>query len=157
MILDIEGVLDNFEKILKADINTEIEAINAEKSDTITLSTVSEGAYAYQSLDHEVLNYDPVVLFGVIDIENNNNGPVNAQNLTISIVVIAVDDTDGENMTRKMLRYQRAVKQTLEKNWQNGAIRNKIEIDSQLPARIKGLNDSQTHRVVGVEVKTYLT
>lgn len=154
MVLDIESVLDNVGQILKTNLNKEVALVNAEKSDDVVLSFVSDNAYTYQSLDHEVLNYDPVILFGIIDIDNVNNGPFNQKNLTISIVVIAEDDADGEKMTRKMLRYQKALAQTIEKNWSSGIIGNKITIKNQLPAKIEGLNSSQAHRVVGIEIET---
>lgn len=157
MTHDIETVLDNIKEILEASLNSEIVIINNEKSDDSVMGQVDSNAYCFQSLDDEVFNYDPMVLYGVVDIEDVNNGPYNMQNLTIAIVVIASDDADGNVMTRRMFRYQKALKQTIEKNWQKGTIRNKITIESFLPTRIEGLNDSQSHRVVGIEVKTSIT
>jgi len=153
---DLEYTLDNLESILKASLNDEINAINLEKTDSSSMQTVSDDAYCFQSLDDEVFNFDPVVLYGVTDIENDNNGPYNIQKITLSVAIIATDDCNGNVMTRKMFRYQRAIKQTIEKNWSNGEIANKLNIKNLLPVRIADLNGSNTHRVVGIEFVTTL-
>lgn len=157
MAHDIESVLDNVKVILQANINNVISAINTEKNDDASLLPVNDGAYCFQSLDDTVHNYEPVVLYGVVDIANDNNGPYNANKVTVAVYIIACDDTDANNMTRRMFRYQRALKQTLESNWQSGKIGNKISINSMLPARIAGLNSSNEHRVVGIEFTTDIT
>jgi len=154
---DIEDVLNNIKVILKANLNTEITNINTAKADSITLSSVNDNAYAFQSLDHEIYNYNPFVFFGVVDIATTANGPYTSEELTISVMLIATDDGQGETMTRKMLRYNQALKETFKNNWAKGGIRNRIEIESMLPVKIEGLNDTQEHRVVGVELKTILS
>lgn len=153
-MIDLEVLLLNIETILKANINNEIDLINASKADTITLGYISDNAYCMQSLDDSVFNYDPIIFYGLTGNEVLNNGPQNIQTLTFDIMVIAADDTDGKNMTIKMLRYQEVLKRVIEKNWHKGVNSNRINLKGLMPISVVGLNDSNEHRVIGVQITT---
>lgn len=154
---DIEDILDNTKTILQNDLNTQIGIINTDKSDSITLDTIDSSAYAYQVMDNEIFNYNPFIFFGVTGINNNTQGPYVLEEIIVSVMLIAADEGTGEDMTRKMIRYQTALKETIKTNWPNGGIKNKITIESLLPVQIEQLNDSQDFRVVGIEFKTTIS
>lgn len=153
---DFENILDNVESILKTNLNTKISEVNTEKSDSITLNDVDSSAYAFQSLNNEIVNFDPFIVYGLIDIESDGIGPYTSSEAIIQVVLVACDTSEGVGMDRRMFRYQRAIKEVIESNWQSGGLGNKIKIDSLMPMTVKRLDGSEEFKAIGIEIKTNL-
>lgn len=151
---DIEDILADIKTALTDNLNTKIAAITTEKNDGITLATVDSNALFMQSLDNEMTNYDPFVFYGITDITTTNAGPYPANEYTIAVFLTVADDGSGEEMTKKALRYHRALSESFTEHWNKSAARNKIEISNLAPLEIEMLNTSKEFRAVGIELRT---
>lgn len=157
MSFDMENILEDVKAVLVANFNTKLVEIDTEKNDGVTLVPVESDAYFLQSLDNEFSNYSAFIVYGVTDINPINNGPYTSQEYTLTVMLIASDDGSGEEMTKKMLRYSKALREVFEKNWQSTGLGNKLDINSFVPVHVAGLNDSQEHRIAAIELKTTIS
>lgn len=154
MTYDIENLMDDIETFMKANINTKIAAINAEKADSTVLKTISDSAYFFQSLDERVTNFNPFVFYGLAaNIESEGIGPAVSKILPINIAVITFDSNQA-NIGKRYLRYNRAIEEIFLEKWDqvsNNATKVKVRTPVLIDFTI--LNDSQPFRVVGVELE----
>lgn len=156
-MFDFEDVLNNLQSILVNNLNDYIDAINSVKADSITLPNLDTSAFIMQSMDERAMNFDPFCFFGIVDMESIVSGPSVAEDITIALTIVATDDGTGNDMTKKMFRFQRVLKNLIKDKWQSGGISNRFEVNSLLPATITGLDDTQMHRIAGIEIKTTIS
>lgn len=152
---DIEEFLDDIETLLKAHLNNKITALNSEKSDSITLKTVSNSAYFLQSLDGPETNYDPYIFYGLENIETVTNMAANGHNLIVS-VILCLADYEDVTISKRMFRYSRALEEVFLEHFTENEQGLKVEVHSVVPLSFKSLNSSYRTRAVGVALKTYL-
>lgn len=100
---------------VKANLNTRIAAINAEKNDGLSLSSVNDAAYYYMTFGNALPNYDPCVIFAV------NVAPVDTVagrssyraelmcQLTVSSAIVG----NAEDLFKILSRYRRALLETI--------------------------------------------
>lgn len=151
---DVETFFADLETFMKANLNTKIAAINTEKSDSITLATVADEAYFFQSLDERVANYNPIIFYGLTsDVESDGIGPYTSKKLKVNVTII-VNDQNLASLGKRYLRYNRALEEIFLENWDR-AVNNGIKLKVTSPVLIDFtlLNDSQPYRVVGVELE----
>lgn len=155
MTQDIEKILDDIDTFLKANLNTQIAALNTEKGDSISLTTVDSDSYFYQSLNNKVANADPFVFYGVVDSVSEPAGPVTGVTYTIQVVIAKVDSGNDPDIGKRILRYGRVLKDLFENKWSSVSGSAKFEVSSLQPAGFDGLlNNSAKYRVVGVNLQT---
>jgi hypothetical protein len=114
---------------------------------------VPSGGYFLHSMDQAIANFSPFIMYGITDIQSP--GDIN-QGYTPSIVEVAViivvdDEGIDVNITKRMFRYGRALKEVFEENFDsavNGAV--KLQVLSQVPINLQLLNDSNKQKAVGV-------
>ena len=149
---DIEQLLTDIETILKANLNTKILAVSADKGDGIVLKPISASAYITQSLNMKMMKYDPFVLTGVSAIESGTSGPGCSQVPTIQIMVIMADGGRADLLSR-LLRYQRALLEVIQENFSKIPEASNLSIESLVPVAIEDINSSAPFRGIGIAVK----
>lgn len=150
---DIEQLLLDVETLLKANMNTYIGNMNTEKADSITLVEVDNSAYFYQSMNSEQVNMYPYVFFGVTDIEDEDSGPyLTSTTASIDVIIVLPDEGDDVNLSRRMFRYGRILKDIFTEKFDglNNSI--KLSVKSQVPVDLIELNTSRIERAIGVKL-----
>jgi hypothetical protein len=153
---DIEEYLLQIETYLKANLNTEISAMNLEKNDTIILKTVSDSAYFIQTLNDSVANYNPHVLLGVDEIQATPIGPATVKAVTFSIIIILQDSIEDLSIGRRMLRYGRVLEDLFNRGFNAIFPHASFKVLSLVPIAITAVNSNDPYRAVGVQVVTNL-
>jgi hypothetical protein len=153
---DIETVLDDIETFLKANLNTQIAALNTEKADSITLDTVASDAYILQSLNNTVTNFNPWVFYGIETTKSDGKGPSTAVTYVINVIIALTDNGNDTNIGRRMLRYSRVLKDLFETNWRIISDRLTFTVESLEPISFKLQNNTASYMAVGVQLETTL-
>lgn len=149
---DMERLLDGIVNVYKDNLNAKIAEIQAEKADGMVLKTVDAAAYAVQELNGVTQNYNPYIFVGIEDIQSVGLGPHTADTLIMNVVLVLADEGEDVAIGRRLLRYSRAIRETLEKNWNDTRI-TKAQITSLVPVDFKLQNSSQLFRAVGIEIR----
>lgn len=152
---DVENLLADIKTILVNNLNTKLAAIDSEKNDGITLKTVAEDAYILQSMDAKSANYNPYILYGVVDIEGEGFGPMTQQILQIQVALVLADFGEQE-MGKVMLRYLRALQEVIEDNWTENNNGVKLSISSLVPIDLQNINTSNRYKAVGLDIRAAL-
>lgn len=112
---DIETLVDSLTIILKNNVNTKITAINTEKGD-FNIDAIDNNAY-YFGLFNEMPNFTPFIVLGFDSLTGVSNGNETIQAFSLTIDVALQDDGDN-SIYRKLLRYNRVIREIIEDNWQ---------------------------------------
>lgn len=147
---DLESVVDAVIAFLKLNLNTRLTEITTEKGDSLTLTPVPDAAYFLDYIGKEV-NFNPFVVVGIEDPEVlDTAGAATLMRYGISVAII-IDDTGGDTeIARRLLRYQRAIRDVFERNWNSVADSIKFEVKSEAPHPIKLLSRENESRIIGV-------
>jgi hypothetical protein len=156
MKYDPETYLLAIETFLKANLNTEITALNTEKNDSISLKSISTDAYFLQTLNDTVANYNPHILIGLDDIGGSGIGPGTLKTLTFSIIIILEDRGEDLFIGRRMLRYGRVLEDLLNRSFNKIIPHATFIINSLVPIAITTVNSNDPYRAVGAQVVTNL-
>lgn len=153
--IDFEDILDNVKTVLTNNLNTKIVSINSEKDDGIDVPSIDNNAYYLQSLDYEIMNHDPCIVYGIEEIETDEKSYGHTlEKLFISIVVL-LSDNGRKEISRIMFRYSRALKEIFEENFRNINSNNYL-IDRLTPVPFENLDGSQTYKAIGIIIETDL-
>jgi hypothetical protein len=150
--IDLEKIVDSLVAILKAHLNTQIAAISSEKNDGLNMESVFNSAYALLDLNTQPMTWDPFVVILVDDIRTQGQGPMSAHIVSLLVLLVKEDQGTDSDIHRKMLRYLRAVEETVEGNFSDLSVNTKYEVQSLAPQRLKLLNSSKPYRGTGVAV-----
>lgn len=155
---DIEDLFADLDAFLKANVNTQIQAIDTEKGALATgaLKTIDSAAFFAQSLNLATAAYDPFLAYGLIDQAEDSIGPATADILPIQVVIVVADAGQDPLILKRMFRYQRALKEIFTANWDKVRPSIKIEIAPVLPVQMTDIDTSKKFRAVGVQIKTEL-
>lgn len=154
---DKESLLFDVVNIFKNNLDTEISAINTEKNDNLTLSTIPSDAYFIQEAGETSLNFNPYMFFYMsipetVSIESSSMDTVN-----IASLVVFQDEANANfEMIRKLLRYQRAMKNTIEENFFITAGASKIKVSGLEPVVLEDQDSSRIIKVCGIEMQTQI-
>lgn len=136
----------------KAIINSKITAINEEKDDGITLDEIKDSAWFFQSLDDGNHNFDPFILYFIDDMTANGAGNQIARKIVLEFDIFLIND-QNENFQRKILRYQRALEETLLSAWGKVGPTYALEVQALTPIDVKMQNSTNAHKVFGVTIE----
>ena len=154
--IDFEFILDKVKTIMTDNLNTKTAAIQSEKGDSITMPSVKDSAYFFQSLDESIANFDPFVAYGIADIESVGQGPYTSEKIFIEIVIVLADN-GRSNINRIMFRYLRALKEIFEENWQIDNSSPKIVINRSTVVPFESLDSSAIYKAAGIEIEVNLS
>lgn len=149
---DIEGLCDDIETLLKANLNTYITALNTEKGDSPVLDTIDSDAYFFQTMDGKEAAYSPYVFYGVQDIADGDDVYNVPTHVDITVAIIIADEGQDVDSAKRMFRYLRVLKNLFKEKFDSLNNSIKITIKSQVPIELVTLNESRTERAVGVTI-----
>lgn len=116
---DLEDYLDGVGAILKANLNTEIDAITTEKDDDIDLPTITtevgKGFFLQAPLVDITEGY--FVMYGVSVPTPDSIGPESAGKHRGYAVIVAANPATDLHGYRRLFRYQRALIAVFEKRY----------------------------------------
>ncbi len=153
---DLETFLTDIKDLLVANLNTKIAAITSEKNDGLTLDTINNLAYHMQGMDGPQANFDPFVYIGVVNIEGESQLLNTITQPDVMVAVVIADEGMRTEMWKVLLRYQRALKEVFEENFDFANGVGKLTIKSQVPIELQLLNNSFSHKAIGVSLKADL-
>lgn len=153
MGLDKEDVLIQLEDLYKSKLNAKITEIEVGKG-AIGLKQISSKAYA-NDLNEKVMNQNPFILIGVSDDIPTQNGPRIGEKVTYSVILCTEDsiNSSSENYKR-MLRYQRCLKDVAKDNWKNFFHSLQLEVTNLQPVSFSDQNTNKMFKAVGVNITT---
>ena len=154
MAYDLESLMSDVETIMTTNLNTKIGDINTEKADSITLLTIDSAAYFMQDLDHESLNFNPFVFYSVEDIDGTGFGPNTPQEFLINVILVLADQSGLTDVSTRMFRYSRALKEIFEENFSIKSNSNFISINVLAPVPLTSLNEAMEFRAIGIQIKS---
>jgi len=126
---------------IKANYNTKIAAINAEKSDSATLKELNSSAYYFIDFPDAAPAYDPVLCYQII-VESTES-PIQSSSalITVGLLLTFADElvADSDVTYQREARYRRALKELIKENVAPTFL-GKIADYPGLPRRINGQN-----------------
>lgn len=152
---DIESFLDDVLQHMKDKLPTKLESITTEKDDGIVLDPVLDEAFFLQTMDGEITNYDPFIVYGIDDVSVEGIGPMSSKSYKISILVVKSDNGLDTNITKRMLRYLRALEEIFQDSFAEIGNKVKLRVNSY-PIEITRLNETNQYRVTGVSIEMEL-
>jgi hypothetical protein len=157
---DVEMLLDDIETLLKANLNTKIATLEAEKvtlGKGVGLASISTNAYVQQTWDDKILNLSPAIFYGIETIETQGANAGSVDYYKIFVEVVLVTNGMDTNAGRKIHRYSRALREVFHENFDRLPWSNKTNIETVRPISftIDG-NSSDEVKVGGVSITTAL-
>lgn len=120
MFYDEELMIKDVEALLKSKLNDEIDCINTEKADALTLDHIPDDKYIFETLDSRILNYKGFfIMYGLVDTplrEANVDNYIEDVMITVKIATFDRGEKTRQNTLYKLLRYRQALKRVIMKN-----------------------------------------
>lgn len=151
MILDTESICDKLKQHVQASLNAEVDKINQEKNDDITLDHVSSDAYFFESLNDEAHNFDPFIFYFVDSTTSEVRGPSFAKAINLEFDLMLVDNGDS-HISRKLLRYTRVMESVLSQSFNKVMPTNNAELETLDAIDVKLRNSSKIHKAIGTRI-----
>lgn len=150
-IYDVEMFLDDVAQHMKDKLPAKLESISNEKADGLVLDPIVDEAIFLQTMDSEIANYDPFIVYGIDDVNLVSVGPVSSKEYRISILVVKSDNGLDTNITKRMLRYLRALEEIFQESFADIGNTVKLKLNSY-PIEFRRLNETNQYRVTGVSL-----
>ena len=160
-IYDEENFLEDALNLFQTHLPTFINNINNRKNDSITLASIANELYKFNSLDSSVWNYRGFfILYGF-----GENVPTELQEdnflepVTISFEVATFDngEQDRRETVNRLIRYRRALKECILKNFDSFRGFTKPKVVSLEPAAFVFPNSNDTVLAAGIEIRAILS
>lgn len=160
-VYDIEDLVRDIEALLQSKLDAEIDAVDAEKVSqgyaTANLSHIDPAGYHVFAINDDAMNILPALGIFVANHSEQGDGQITRAQYTIEVAVIlqAINDPD---VTRKLLRYMKALKQVFEKNWgkiNNAVTREKIETVGPVDFTLN-VDSSDIYKIAGISITCVL-
>lgn len=151
MAYDSEQFYKDIETVLKANLNTQLSAIDTEKGD-FTLAPVDTDAYIFQTMNETVANYNPFLFFGESEAVAEGIGPHTKEELTCMVLIVLEVRNDATSGFR-LQRYRRALKKVFENNWNSVNKHVKLTVKSISPEPFGQTNSGDLVVAIGVTVE----
>lgn len=150
---DLENFRDYFLGLFQTNLSAKVTAINAEKADSITLSSFVADQYT-SDMNEKVLNYEEFIYYGFPEILTNANAGMGfSQEITMSFEVVIADPNGGTLAETKLMRYTRALFEIIEENMQANPQIGDIEIEVFSPVTLTDNQGSPLSKVGGISIK----
>lgn len=159
---DAEDLVADIKALLVSKLNTEIDAVEAEKVAAGRVASgiedVDSSAYFLYEWTADSLNKTPACGIFVSDQQLVSDGPESKQTFIIDVGVV-LSGTDNDSLAvHKLLRYGRALRQVFEKNWgkMNSALsREKLESVGPIAFKLNA-DSSEQCKIAGVTLTVTL-
>lgn len=151
--VDVEIIFKKMFDHFKANLNTEIVALNTEKADSLTLEQIDSAAWIEGSLNETVKNFNTFVLYYVENYDGTMQGNSISKNISIEFDILISQKEDFLDYTR-LLRYHRVLEDVAKKAWDNvGKGFDRATISLLTPIDVKLFDSAYWHKVVGVRIE----
>jgi len=152
---DFEEILESVKQIMVNNFNAKLTSITTEKGDSIVLPSVDANAYFLQSMDEREASFDPIIVYGIENIETDSKGPFSSEKIFISAVIL-LSDNGRNDINLIMFRYSRAFKEIFEEKWQIHNSSSKINVSRSTVVPFEALDSSATYKAIGIEIEINL-
>jgi hypothetical protein len=150
---DIENLIDDLKTVLQSNLPAKITALNLEKGGTMQLETPDSAAYILQSMDAAHAAYDPFIAIGVLDLPPQEGyAGKTCQVAEVGVLAVVADEGNDLEIWRRLFRYQRAIREVMEENFGFNPGQFQLKIQNQVPVALQLINDSWSHKAIGVTV-----
>jgi hypothetical protein len=162
MKFDQENLLDAILEVMIGSLNTQIAAIEAEKTAagsplTPTLAGVDSSAYFVQTWSDKILNKSPAIFYGIEDVATLDGGGAAAKTYKIFCEIVIVDDGQRNDTHRRIARYSRALEEIFSEQFGKVPSGSAIKIETVRPISFKlELDSSEEVKVGGVSLQISL-
>ena len=161
MTYDIEDLLDDIEVLLKANLNTKIAAIEAEKiaagKPDVSLQAIDDAAYFQQTWSDKIMNRAPAIFYGLEQIDATGSNSATAEIYKIFVEVVLVDSGMDTYTKNRIHRYSRALREVFQDNFDALPWSTKTNIETVRPIAFRIDEDtSEEIKVGGVSITTAL-
>jgi len=133
-IYDVEQFLKEAGVLFKAQLNTEINAINIEKGD-FNINTINANAW-YLNYIPGVFSYPEFIVWGLDSVsptESQNDNFIKTPKIAFEVILIDKGEKTTEQMIYKHLRYMRALESVANKNYDKFHGIAKLQVQDLLP------------------------
>jgi len=156
----IEDVLNQAICLVKDNINDELTKIDVERAgetNPITMKPIdTENGIVFQSLNNLPVNFDPILYYGVDQVETDPIESAQGETWSMEFSIILSDPQD-RTAEKRVLRYQRALKSIFLNNYiKLNNMRQKVRVRSLNPVAFTLPNASIEFRAIGILVETTL-
>jgi len=145
-MIDTEQILYGMDAALKTRLNAEIGLINTEKADAVVLLPVDNAAIFVQQLNDKTINYDPYIIHGISAEAITSAGRSSASRTSL-FIVLAISSQNVDNIPKRLLRYSRAIKQVVLKEFDTF----KPDLTGTGPITFQDSNTGNFHKGIGLE------
>ena len=153
MKYDVERFYFDCVQIVKDKIDDVVDALNAEKSDNITISKPTANQFKGE-MTSELLNENFFILHSLGDTsEINQEGGDLALPVKMIFYAVFSDPEGDEDTLRKALRYTRALQTIFQENQEIGSQNVKIKITSHYPQSTQFENSTDWYKIGGIEIE----
>lgn len=151
---DIETLITDISTIMTDNLAAKIAAINSEKNDGITLKDVPSGGVILQSMDGKIANYNPFLYIGVVDLqgEDQPHQSRSLQRADVAVLMVLADEAQDSQIWKKLFRYQRVIREIFEEKFDSISGQLNLKVKSQVPIELALVNNSYSHKAIGVTV-----
>jgi hypothetical protein len=156
--IDIESALAEILAMIKAKLNTQIAAIEAEKvldSAGIPggLAAIDDAAYYEQTWSNNILNHPVAIFYGIENVNAKSLGPETAEEVTYFVEVVVSDSGMDVYGPKRILRYSRAIKEVIQNNFDKLIFGGIMKVETVRPVSFKLEEDASDEiRVGGVSL-----
>jgi hypothetical protein len=157
---DLERLLGDLLSIVKTNLNTKLNEIQAEKTTLLgaanfAVPPIAEGAW-FDTLDDKTVNFDPYVYFGVNDNTVIELASAETSEFAIFFTVVLHNNNEDANVYKKMLRYIRALQEVVSENFDRIPEVARFQVRTVTPNDLKDLDGDTFHKIGGIVINTVI-
>lgn len=150
---DVESFGDYFLDLIQTNLSAKITALNAEKNDGITLETFTNAQYI-DDMNGEVVNFASFIFYGFPEVVTNmnQNGDF-ALDVTMSFEVVFQGTEVGPVVSKKILRYSRALAEIVCENIRKNSQIQSVSVEVLAPVTFIQNANSSRSKIGGIQIK----
>lgn len=156
-MFDLEDLCDGVFQIMQDGdaLNAKIAAIEVEKTAkgkglSPALAAIPLTSYYFQSWSEKMLQNNPAIWYGIEKVDTTDGGQgATAERTTIFVEVILVDNGQTNDVSKRILRYSRALKELFSDAFSVADTGAKIKIETVRPESFKFESDSSDEIKIG--------
>jgi len=151
---DIETLITDLSTLFTTNMTAKINAINSEKNDSIVLKDLPTGGVILQSMDGKIANYNPFLYIGVVDLQGEDipNASRSLQRADVAVLFVLADEAQDSEIWKRLFRYQRVIREIIEEKFDSMSGQLNLKVKSQVPIELALVNNSYSHKAIGVTV-----
>jgi len=161
MKYDAERLITDLLDLFKTNLNSRITKIQAEKqtllgANNFDVPQIDDAAW-FDALDDRVANFNPYIYYGLNDNTVIEIASAESSDLTAFFTVVLANDGNDPLISRKMLRYIRALQEISSRHFGDIAEASSLIVTTITPKDLKDLDTGTFHKIGGVAIKTAIS